>query len=136
MSEILINLNLNIPNHASKLKQAEEKIKNLRKEIDYIKSNSTITDKKHTDLYEEVVHALDRVGRLSNSVFDIRDELEQRYKTAYVKATRLGFTLFEEHYSKLHHPYSLLKNRCFTLLEELDKVYIKKFKKYPPNWEI
>ena len=30
--------------------------------------------------------------------------------------------------------YSLLKNRCFRLLDELDELYIALYGKNPPNW--
>lgn len=133
---ISISINMNLPSHASELRQAEEKIKRIKEEIVLIKINRSINDSKHTRLYEETVSVLDWVGRMSVSVFEIRDELEMCYENAYPKAPRLAYRLFDEHYSRLHHPYSLLKNRCYAILEDLDKTYINKFKKNPPNWEI
>jgi len=133
---VTISIDYNLPSHKSELKNAEEKIQRIKNELNLIKNNKSIDDKTHNRMFEETVSALDWVGRLSMPVFEIRDDLEARYENAYPKAPRLAYTLFDQHYSKLHHPYSILKNRCYTILEDLDNTYFNKFKKTPPNWEI
>ena len=100
------------------------------------KFKSSINNKIHTNVYEDVVITLDWLGRMSKHLFELRDDLELMYEEAYSKAPRLGYKLFDEHYSRLHHPYSTLKNRCYTLLEELDTMYYRKFNENPPNWRI
>jgi len=124
------------PDHTSLLKQAEEKLQNIKNEFILIKNNRTISDNSHTRLYEETISVLDWVGRMSNSIFKIRNDLELKYRKTYYIAPILAYKLFDEHYSRLHYPYNILKNRCFTLLDDLDNLYYKTFKKPPPNWEI
>lgn len=133
---VLLSINYQLPKNTSELRQASEKIQNIKKEVSYLKRTTEINGFIHTTIYEEIVGVLDWVGRMSTCVFDIRDDLESKYENAYPKAPRLAYKLFEEHYSKLHHPYSIIKNRCYTLLEELDFIYINKHKKNPPNWKI
>ncbi|MFW5700756.1 MAG: hypothetical protein ACOC22_01240 [bacterium] len=130
-------IEFNLPiNHETELLKAEQNIKNFRREVNILKLHNSIDDETHTQLYNEIVNTLDWVGRMSVTVFDVRDDLERLYEAVYCKAPSMGFKLFDEHYSRLHHPYSTLKNRCFTLLDDLDQLYINKFKKNPPNWEI
>jgi len=133
---VTISIDFNLPNHTTELKQAAGKIAAIRKKFNIIKHEETIDNEIHTTLYEEVVSTLDWVGRMSKHLFELRNELEESYEIAYVKAPKLGYELFDQHYGKLHHPYTTLKNRCFTLLEDLDNTYIEKFKKTPPNWNI
>jgi hypothetical protein len=126
----------NLPNHKYELNKAEEKILKLKRHLNLIKQRNNIDDEIHDKLYEEIVGALDWVGRLSMHIFELRDDLELLYEIAYPKSPRMGYELFDKHYSNLHHPYSILKNRCFALLEDLDKTYIFKYKKTPPNWKL
>jgi len=130
----LCNITKDLPNHKTELFDAERKIEKYKQKIYEIKKNEKITNKIHNQLYEEIIHILDWIGRMSNSVFNVRDELEIKYMLTYCNAPNLGNELFLKHYYKLHHPYSILKNRCFTLLEQLDEIYFNIHKKHPSNW--
>lgn len=96
----------------------------------------SIDDATHTKMFDEVVFVLMYVGDLSESIFSLGDTIEEQYLKAYIRTPELAKTLWLKHYDKLHHPYNLLKNRCYKLLEELDVLYHRKFKKHPPNWKI
>jgi hypothetical protein len=125
-----------LPNHATELSKAEDIIEKLKTRVKKIQETKSINDKKHTDLYEETVRVLDYIGRLSIPAFEIEEQLERLYVLHYPKSPALSKKLFWDHYENVHHPYSILKSRCFRVLEELDKEYRKRFKKNPPNWKI
>jgi hypothetical protein len=134
--QILIDNNLITPDHKNELSKAEEIIEKLKNRLKIIQTQKRIDDKTHTETYEEIIRILDYVGRLSQSAFDMQEGLERLYTKQYIHTPELGKKLWLDHYDKIHHPYSLLKNRCFRMLEELDAEYIKRHKKYPPNWKI
>jgi len=129
-------LQFDLPDHANELAKVEEIIGKYKTNVREIIQTKTITDTNHDKYYEEVVRALDYVGKLSMSAFNIEDELEELYIKQYIHAPALAKSLWLEHYGKIHRPYNLLKNRCFKLLEELDDSYRDIYKKQPPNWNI
>jgi hypothetical protein len=136
MSETLefIKHDFNLPNHDNELSKAEDVIEKLKNRLKIIEIQRTIDDKTHTQMFEHVVRILDYVGRLSMPAFAIEDEMEEMYKMKFLHAPELGKKLWLDHYGNVHHPYNLLKNRCYKLLEELDAEYFKRHKKKPPNW--
>ena len=95
-----------------------------------------MNDEIHTSLYERTALLLFYVGKLSESVFKLEDEVERKAFSLFSKTPELAKKAFDDYYYKLHYRYDLLKNRCFKIFEDLDKEYIKKYKKYPPNWKI
>jgi hypothetical protein len=131
-----LTLNFQLPDHSVELEKADEIIKNLKDKFKNIQIKKSIDGQTHTLLYEEVIRVLDYVGRLSESVFQIEPQIEELYTLHYQKSPQLGKKLCNDHYEKLHYPYTLLKNRCFKLLEDLDEEYIKLNKANPPNWNI
>jgi hypothetical protein len=131
-----ISHDFKLPIHSNELSKADEVIEKLRSKFKKIQKHKSINDTIHTNLYEEIVRILDYVGGLSMSIFAIEEEMENLYVLQYPKSPKLSKKLFNDHYEKLHHPYTLLKNRCFRLLEELDNEYIKRLRRKPPNWKI
>ncbi len=127
---------LDIPDHSVELEKADEIINNLKCKVKAIKISKLIDGRTHTTMYEEVIKILDYVGELSKSIFDLEDQLEQMYIYHYPKSPELAKKLFNDHYEYLHYPYTLLKNRCFKMLEDLDEEYIKRWNVHPPNWNI
>jgi hypothetical protein len=125
-----------LPDHKDELCKAEALIEKFKHRLKIIQIQRRIDGKMHTEFFEEIIRVLDYVGRLSKSVFDIEDEMELQYIKNYPKSPELAKKLFNDHYEYLHHPYTILKNRCFKLLEELDAEYYKQHKKRPPNWNI
>ena len=131
-----LNLNLNIPNHSNELSRAEYKIEKARDKFNKIVIDGTITDKIHGELYEEVISSLDYVGKLSKPIFALEDEIEQAYTMAYIHCPDqvLVKRTWYMYYEELHQQYSILKNRCFKLLDELDEEYIARFNSKPSNY--
>jgi hypothetical protein len=134
--EKFITHDFKLPNHHNELCKADEIIDKLKNKFKKIEKTKTINGKNHDELYNEIIRILDYVGRLSMPAFAIEEELEQMYTLQYAKFPELAKKLCNDHYENIHHPYTLLKNRCFRMLEELDNLYIKTHKKYPPNWNI
>ena len=131
-----IKHDFNLPDHSTQLQKAEEVIEKLKDKFKHIQITKSIDADKHITLYEETIRILDYVGNLSKAAFDIEEKIEKQYTLQFRHAPKLGKKLCNNHYEKIHHPYTLLKNRCFKLLEDLDAEYYKVQKKHPPNWNI
>lgn len=127
---------IELPNHTVELEKADEIIKTLKSKLKEIEQLKLINGKQHTSLYEEIIRVLDYIGRLSKPFFDIEEPLEQMYIYHYPKSPELAKKLFNDHYENLHYPYTILKNRCFKMLEDLDKIFIECWGVKPPNWNI
>lgn len=131
-----LELNLNVPNHSNELSRTDYVIQKLRNRFNKLIVTNGITDELHTEIYDEVCSSLDFIGRLSKKIFELQNEIETKYTMAYihcadqVKVKRTWYKAYED----LHQPYSILKNRCFTLLEDLDDEFIRKFNKKPSNY--
>jgi hypothetical protein len=137
MSETLefIKHDFNLPNHDNELSKAGDVIEKLKQKINnHVTDVEIITDKQFIILYEEIVRVLDYVGRLSMPAFAIEDEMEEMYKMKFLHAPELGKKLWLDHYENVHRPYTILKNRCFKLLDELDEYYQALYDKKPPNY--
>jgi hypothetical protein len=132
----LIVHDFNLPNQKNQLSSVEETIHKLKRLVSKTIFDGTIIPESHERLYEEVVIVLDKVGGLSKPVIEIQDELEAMYILKYPHSPQLAKKLWYDHYEQLHHPYSILKDRCFRMLDELDIAYQNKYKKNPPNWEV
>jgi len=135
IEELFITIDLNLPQDTNELSRVEETINKLKTKVAFI-CDGNITDDLHEDVYEEVVVALDKVGKLSEPAFGVEDEIENIYTLKYPHNPAFAKLIWYAHYEEVQHPYSLLKNRCFRMLEMLDDAYQKKFKRTPPNWEI
>lgn len=136
LQEKFIEHDFQLPDHSTQLQKADEVIEKLKNKLRTIEEAKSIDDKTHTNLYEETIRILDYVGRLSMSAFAIEEEIEKLYTLEFQHSPQLGKKLCNDHYEKIHHPYTLLKNRCFRILEDLDNEYRKRHKKNPPNWNI
>ena len=131
--EEFINVDFKLPDHSNELSKAEEVIEKLKKRFEIVQMQHNINDANHLELFEELCRVLLYVGKLSQPAFDIEDQLEEMYTQHYKHAPAMGKTLWLEHYDDIHHPYTILKNRCFRLLELLDDEYINVHGKLPPN---
>ena len=131
--EEFINVDFKLPDHSNELSKAEEVIEKLKKRFEIVQMQHNINDANHLELFEELVRCLLYVGKLSQPAFDIEEQLEGLYTQKFKHALALGKQLWLEHYDDIHHPYSILKNRCFRLLELLDDEYVNVHGKLPPN---
>jgi hypothetical protein len=136
MSTQFIVHDFKLPNHSNELSKAEEIIEKIKNNVRSIETNSSITDEIHLKTYEEVCRILDYVGNLSKPIFEIETEIEDLYVLKFPHSPELARKLWQEHYEELHHPYNILKNRCFRLLDDLDEEFHRVHKKHPSNWNI
>lgn len=133
LNKQFIPYDFNLPNHCIELGKAAEAISKLKKRFEVIQKQHSINDATHLDIFEETVRVLLYVGKLSSPAFAIEEDVEKLYTLQFKHEPCLGKQLWLAHYDELHHPYSILKNRCFRLLEELDAEYVKIHKKDPKN---
>jgi len=134
-SQEFIQYDFKLPCHDNELSRADDIIGKIKQQINKtIGIVELITDKQFVRVYEEVITVLDYVGRLSMPAFAIEDEMEEMYIIHYIHAPELGKKLWFDHYENVHHPYNILKNRCFKMLDELDNYYKQLYDRNPPNW--
>ena len=130
-----IDHDFKLPNHSNELSQASEAVDKLKVRVKTIIETPYITNRTFVKHYEEIIKVLDYVGRLSIPTFNINDEMERLYVLKYPHSPQLAKHLWFEHYEAIHKPYTLLKNRCFRMLDELDAHYVSCNEKNPPNWK-
>jgi hypothetical protein len=130
-----IDHDFKLPNYSTEIIKAEDAVVVLKERVKKMLEVPYVTDKIFVKLYEDIVRVLDYVGKLSVPCFNVQDEMEKLYFLQYPHSPHLAKKLWQEHYEDIHKPYTLLKNRCFRMLDEIDKYYIKCNKKNPPNWK-
>lgn len=130
-----IEYDFNLPNHVNELNNAENMIEKYQKELKNLQNLGTVNNHDYLALYEKVINILDYVGMLSLPAFNIEDKLEDLYTNKYIHFPELAKKLWLDHYKTIHRPYNILKNRCYSLLDDLDELYINVHKKTPPNWD-
>lgn len=112
---------IDLPDHTEELNKVEKLINKYKIRYKRIIERN-IKDKKELEaLYEKTITLLEYIGELSLPCFNISDALEQNHYNIYKDSPELAKTLWLEKYGELHHPYNILKNRCFNLLDELEK---------------
>lgn len=134
IKEQFLTVELNLPNHSNELYKAEEVLEMTKYKFKEIQSTKTINNNNFNEIQDTLLRILHFVGSLSIPAFDTRTTLEEVYFKKYKSSPQLAKQLWLEHFEQINHPYNLLKNRCFKMLEELDEEYILRLKKYPPNW--
>jgi len=125
----------NLPNHESELYDAEEAIRKIKTKLAIIYKENLINDFIHEYYYEETMRILDYVGKLSTPASALSNEIEEMYMLKFKHSPALAKKLWLDHYQDIHHPYNILKNRCWRILNILDAKYIFKFNRNPPNWK-
>jgi len=128
-----INCNFELPDNQEKLQEIEEEIEKIKYQFKLIQKKRKINDINYTKMCNKLVLILFYLGELSEPAFDIECKLQDLYTLKYAHAPELGKRLFYDHYEKIHYPYSILKNRCFKLLDDLDFEYVKQYNKQPPK---
>jgi|GEM_PF-1947491 len=126
--------NITIPDHSEELCKAEILIKKNQIKVKKLYKQKHISNIQHDFIYEDTIRILDYIGRLSMEIFNLENDLENFYFKTYKHSPELAKKLWLDHYDNIHHPYDLLKNRCFRILDDIDELYISIHKKYPPNW--
>ena len=125
------------PDHTEQLELAENTIKEIELSLKnvLIKDSFKNTDGGdiHTTLYDDTVRVLLYVADLSLPIFNLMNSIENKYNSRYPNDYRLARQLFLAEYESLHQPYDVLKNKCYFLLDNIDRLYYKQTKKQPPN---
>lgn len=124
----------NFPNNTEKLTEIEQDIDYYKAKVKKMSENNHIDAETHSYYYNLICRELDKIGKLSMPALDCFDKLEEMYILKYQQNPELGKRIWMDHYRDINRPYSLLKNRCTNLLQDLDQVYRKKFKCDPPNF--
>lgn len=128
-----IENDLKLPDHTKQLEEAEQYIREIRKEFKECTNNKQLPLKTYETLYDNITKALLYVGTLSMPAFNIEEKIEDTYLETYKDAPELGKKLWLDHYGEIHRPYNVLKNRLFRMFEELDEQYILYNKEHPPQ---
>lgn len=135
--ETLSLRNIVYPEHKEQLELAENTIKKI--ELALRKANIGNTFKKHdggdthSTLYDDTIRVLLYIADLSLPVFNLMDSIESKYYSRYPNDFKLARKLFLAEYESLHMPYDTLKNKCYSLLNDIDRIYYIQTKKQPPN---
>lgn len=122
-------------NDSNELSRLEHSILKLKDECSVVKTKNVINNDLHNSLYERGIRLLNEVAKLSIPVSELEERLKIKYDLEYIEFPQIGRKLLYEHYAELHHPYNILKNRCYNILDLIDNIYQSKFEKNPPNWD-
>lgn len=126
---------IEIPDDTAELFKCELYIEELKKKIVKHRSIRKISDSEHLSIYENTCCVLQYVGDLSNNIFNLRDVIENVIYDENQKNPKLGREIFNIEYEKLNFEYDKLKNRCYNILDDVDRLYMSVNKKYPSNYE-
>ena len=137
MDEVLLEIDLDLPDHSTELEEVDEYIKNLKLKLAEYKANriqQPMSLKQYTKMYDEIVRGLFYLGNLSLPAFATEDIIEKKYFEIYKHAPELAKKLWWDHYESVHRPYTLFKNRLFKMIEDLNDLYILIHKCTPPDY--
>ena len=114
---------IEIPNHVIDLEKINELIDVIKIKFKEHEAFGTLNDKEYEALYGETLRTLYHLADLSTPAFEIAEKLEEQYYRMYKHAPELAKKLWLKKYHETHKPYNLYKNRCYTLLDNLDILY-------------
>ena len=129
-----IKICIDLPDNKQKLSEIDFKLDQIRTRFIQLQLKGCITDNVHESMYDETVLLLDFIGKLSKPLFGIRNAVENEYFEAFRSSPKTARKLWYKHYEHIHKPYSSLKNKCYSILEELDDEFIKIHKRPPRNY--
>ena len=114
---------IEIPNHAIELEKINDLLETIKFKYKQHEVFKTLNDNEYETLYGETMRILYRLGELSTPAFEIADKLETSYYGMYKHSPQLAKKLWLLKYHEIHKSYNLYKNRCYTLLDQLDELY-------------
>lgn len=127
---------IDLPDHKQKLSEIDFKLERIKHKFDQIQLKGCITDNIHESMYDETVLLLDFVGKLSKPLFSLRNTVENEYFETFRSSPKTARERWYKHYEHIHKPYTVLKNKCYSILENLDNEFVKIHKKYPRNYNL
>ena len=125
---------IEIPNHVRELEKAEEYIEDVKFRFRHCERLEELSPSQYVDLHRDTLKALFHVAKLSEPAFNVEEKLEEQYFRMYVHSPALAKELFFKKYHEIHKPYNLLKNRCFTLLDQIEELYLLVHKHAPKEF--
>jgi len=137
MSEALIQIDLDLPDHSKELEDVDEYIKLLKSRLaDYKRTRlaKPMSLKEYTAMYDQILRGLYYLGSLSLPAFATEDIIEEKYFKTYKHAPELAKKLWWDHYESVHRPYTLFKNRLFKMIDDLTALYMLIHKCPPPDY--
>lgn len=117
-------LDLEIPDDDKEIEVLKKEIDNLGSRIKYY-YNKKIDKEKKEKLRQEVEDVIYCIADLSIPYFRINEPLREFYLKKHKSEPIKGRDLFLERYGELHKPYDTLKNKCYILFRNLEKLNIK-----------
>ena len=119
----LIKIDIDVPVDEIELSKVNEYIKKLVKRFKVLVVSNRFNKVEYDKLDDDIIRALISLGKLSSPAFDVFDsgKLEREYFKTYKHSPALAKKLWLEHYDELHYQYDLLKNRCYTLISDMNE---------------
>lgn len=127
-SEHPIIIEVDLPDHFDELNNIRNYLDQLKDRFKRGKTNKKLPLVEYEKIQDLLVNTLGLLGKLSTPAFNIEDELEDKYVLAYPSSPKLAKKLWLDHYGRIHRKYNMLKDRCFKMLDEVEKE-INKLKK-------
>ena len=134
MSKRISIKHLDLPDHTKNLQEVDEYILKIKERLTNIKKQQEFTLSDYDEIHEKISVILFYVGDLSKPAFGIARELEDQYTLTYKNAPELAKTLWSKHYHDIHRPYNMIKNRIFSIYEDMEKLYKEFNGTSPPDY--
>lgn len=116
----------NIPNnHKKNLVFIKEQVKKIDENVNMLDYIKEYKPKQLAELSDKTMYYLDKLGEMSRIIFEQRDIVKNMFYKEYKKAPELGKKLFLDYNAKVHEPYDKLKNKCWKILESIEKNILK-----------
>ncbi len=116
----LLTHDFNLKNNSRELDKIARHIELMENMVKDIALTKVMSFGTYNKLYNQTVHFLDNLGILSLKTMQLDEEIERMYKKHYMNAPELGKKMWYEHYSMLNKPYTVLKNKCYGILDDLN----------------
>ena len=126
-----MNNNIQIPDHSPELFGCNEKLEYIKQQLKGIENFQSFPPNMFQQLYSLAVRILEKTADLSMSAFDIRDELEEQIFHTYKSNPELAKQMFCSSYEGYHKPYNKIKNRCYSVIEQMESLYFLINKRKP-----
>jgi hypothetical protein len=119
------SINIELPDNTVKLNNIENYIKKLNNRFKQLIDSNKFTKNEYESIHDFTVETLIMLGELSLPALDIIDELEKKYILTYPTSPKLAKKLWLDHIDKINHRYDLLKNRCYSLIDDLEEEILR-----------
>lgn len=129
----MIDIELDLPVHVEELKKVDEYISELKKKITTVRLSQKMNVREFSKLNNKIINTLYYVGELSEPAFAAEHKIENTYFNIHENQPELARHEWQKHYETIHRPYNKYKNRLYRMLDDLDDIYFKINKTFPPD---